>query len=75
MLYSIIILFWLALGVIGAGFSHAQEKRRWPEIYRGREELGSNLIFAIGGPLALLVCFAATGFGKYGWTLSTRKEK
>lgn len=74
-LYSILALSSLACGIVGSGFAHAMEKRRWPDIYEGRVDLSYNLLLAIFGLATLIACYVCTDRGSYGWTLSTKPEQ
>lgn len=70
----IIILIWVACGLVAAGGSNAHFRGRYPSlnsISDRRETLGFSLIWGlIGGPIALLACVFLTGFFVHGWTLS-----
>jgi len=69
----LIILIWLGLGLIGAGFCNAYFKNEYPSLDSPRERR-VNLLFAltlaIGGPINLAVVFCFSSFGKHGWDLT-----
>lgn len=69
-----IIMLWLAIGLIGSGFSNAYFTNKY-KLCDGIRELGHSLVFAIGGPANLFVSFLFSGFGEYGWTLKINNDK
>lgn len=69
-----VIILWLAIGLIGSGFSNAYFTKQYKSC-NGRQELGFSLAMAIGGPINLFVIFLLSGFGEYGWSLEINNDK
>lgn len=77
MTFESIFMLWLVYGVLAAGFGFAYFQGKYPV---GRDDRAENLGFwllvgLVFGPIALLVSFFGTGFGKYGWKLWTKERK
>jgi hypothetical protein len=60
---------WVGCGVVSAGLCNAEEQSRFPKL-REPGDLGHWLLFGlVCGPIALVVAFFLTGFGRHGWRL------
>ena len=74
-----IILLWIVLGIIGAGFLNANSKdRHWLTKASCDDIAHSDQSFfiiygLITGPIGLITSMAFTGFGYKGWSLDRHK--
>ena len=68
------VIGWLALGVVGAGFDYAWFRCQYNNHSR-RSQIGESLVNALGGPIALVVCFMVCGLGEHGWWFFNRKDR
>ncbi len=71
---TIIIALWLACGMGGAGMIVAfVQEQFWCKGYR--QDLGMASVYAVTGPVFLIVAAGISGFAEAGWTLSRRCKK
>ena len=68
---ALITALWISAGLIGAGWSNAYFQRKFVLLCEGRSDLARSLVFVPTGPINMFVAFFFTGFGQYGWSLST----
>lgn len=68
---ALIVTIWLSTGIIGVGFDNAYYQRKFSASCNGREELGRAILSAYAGPIDLVTAFLLSGFGRYGWSLSS----
>ena len=69
---------WLICGFVGVGFLCANLQTKYSAIYNKQEymdDLGMCVLFALLGPIFLVISFLWSGFGQYGWTLKYRDGK
>lgn len=66
------VLAWAAPGLLSAGFTYAYFQGEFPKQAHAsrRQDLGAALLMGIlCGPMALIVAYCLSGFGKHGWRL------
>jgi len=68
---GLIVVMWIFCGILGAGFQNAYFQLKF-ELCEGRRELGNALAMnVVIGPIGLFTSYLISGFGEYGWSLST----
>lgn len=68
------MILWLSLGVIGVGFDQAHYRATHPmaDIVELRQSVSEHgVVSAIFGPIYSILSFLHSGWGYYGWSLST----
>jgi hypothetical protein len=72
-----IIVCWVICGIVAAGFANAgfHDDFRWSSRSKCEDVNAGHQSFALvwgalGGPIALVVSMAFTGFGHKGWNLA-----
>lgn len=67
--HMMMMLWWYVSGLIGSGFLVAQWDSEDDEfgLSKKRQNLGFGVLWALYGPIALILGFCLTGFGQYGW--------
>ena len=65
----IFLALWMALGLLGAGWTNAYFGRKFDSVAEPREDIAFALMFAFLGPICAFVAFFLSGFGQYGWSL------
>jgi cytochrome bd-type quinol oxidase subunit 1 len=65
----ILVLVYVLCGIGGAGFFYADFHGRYPTVRNHRDDLAAALLFGFLGPVALVLGFFMSGFGRYGWSL------
>lgn len=65
----IFLVAWFACGLVSVGLTNAYFGRKFQSVAAPREDLGMAIFLGLFGPIALVVSFLMSGFGKYGWSL------
>lgn len=63
------ILVWIVCGIASYGITFAYHQAEFSSIAEEhyREDVAHSALFALFGPIALLVALGTTGFAKHGW--------
>jgi len=72
----IIVIVWIASGIITAGANNAYFRNAYPTLYYNSkfaaEHCGSNFVTGLGGPISLIVTTFTSSFFLYGLDYSCK---